>query len=83
MLEAGVASPADFEIGDAAAENWRALARLSEEQFVAKIERTARHAVAALAAPRDSVPRDKMAFSPWHVDELGIKSRTVTAIEES
>ena len=85
LLDADPSSPLTLkQLGTATSLDCVALARLSDEQFAARIVAVASRAVAALRAPRPAgtCPQIKMAITPWFRDGDGVLTRTSTAVDD-
>jgi hypothetical protein len=84
VLDADGSSPLALKLAKATREHCAELARLTDEEFAAKVEAVARRAVAALGAPRPGMtsPTIRMAITPWFVDDDGALTRTVMAVVE-
>ena len=84
LLDADPRSPLALKLNKATREHCVEPARLSDEQFAAKVEAVVRRAVAALRAPRPGAlsPTIRMAITPWFRDSDGALTRTLTAVVE-
>ena len=72
-------------IGKSTVEHWRALARLSADQFASRIELTTRRAIAALNDPPragGTCPQVRMIITPWICDSDGTLTRTLAAVDD-
>lgn len=83
LLLAGAATHETFKVGTTTAEHWRMLGSLDDIED--KIKASVARAVAAMRVEHTGTTATagiKMRVSDWFVDELGIRSRTVTAIDD-
>jgi len=83
LLEADVDSPLAAKLGEKTAQVCRALARLSDSEFRAKVEAVARRAAALVTPHGGGAGRQtRMALSPWIRTSDVALTRTLTAVDD-
>ncbi len=83
-LPAAGLSPSALGVGTTTGLHWAALAALTDDQFEAKVKGSAARAIGAMRLVNTGATTSgiKMRVSDWFVDEHGIRSRTVTAVDD-